>query len=44
VSNANAAPTDAEHNATLASFGDVMSTDFLIERLEFYATVPRAAA
>ena len=48
VSDANAARTDAEHNATLASFysifGDVMSTDFLIERLEFYSTVPRAAA
>jgi ureidoacrylate peracid hydrolase len=38
VSDANAARTDAEHNATLASFyaifGDVMDTDFLIERLE----------
>ena len=48
VSDANAARTDEEHNATLASFysifGDVMSTDFLIERLEFHATVPRAAA
>ena len=37
VSDANAAMTDAEHNATLASiystFGDVMETDFLIERL-----------
>jgi ureidoacrylate peracid hydrolase len=38
VSDANAARTDAEHNATLGSFyaifGDVMDTDFLIERLE----------
>ena len=37
VSDANAALTDAEHNATLASiystFGDVMDTDFLIECL-----------
>jgi ureidoacrylate peracid hydrolase len=34
VSDANAAMTDAEHNATLAniysSFGDLMDTDFLI--------------
>jgi ureidoacrylate peracid hydrolase len=38
VSDANAARTDAEHNATLgafyAIFGDVMDTAFLIERLE----------
>jgi ureidoacrylate peracid hydrolase len=37
VSDANAAMTDAEHNATLVSFystfGDVMDTDFLIECL-----------
>jgi ureidoacrylate peracid hydrolase len=37
VSDANAAMTDAEHNATLASiystFGDVMETDFLTECL-----------
>lgn len=37
VSDANAALTDAEHNATLASiystFGDVMDTDFVIECL-----------
>jgi hypothetical protein len=25
-------------------FGDVMSMEFLVERLEFYATAPRAAA
>jgi ureidoacrylate peracid hydrolase len=38
VSDANAARTDAEHNATLATFyaifGDVMDTALLIERLE----------
>jgi ureidoacrylate peracid hydrolase len=38
VSDANAARTDEEHNATLGSFyaifGDVMDTAFLIERLE----------
>jgi ureidoacrylate peracid hydrolase len=37
VSDANAAPTDDEHNATLANilriFGDVMSTDEVVERL-----------
>jgi len=47
VSDANAARTDAEHNATLATFyaifGDVMDTAFLIERLEANAAV-RAAA
>ncbi len=47
VSDANAARTDAEHNATLASiyttFGDVMDTDFLIGCLERKAA-PRAAA
>jgi len=46
VSDANAARTDAEHNATLATFyavcGDVMDTDFLIERLEANAAA-RAA-
>jgi ureidoacrylate peracid hydrolase len=48
VSNGNAARTDAEHNATLASFysifGDVMDTDFLIARLEANATTRSAAA
>jgi ureidoacrylate peracid hydrolase len=48
VSDGNAARTDAEHNATLASFysvfGDVMETDFLISRLEVGATARRAAA
>lgn len=48
VSDGNAARTDAEHNATLASFysvfGDVMDTDFLISRLEAGATARRAAA
>ncbi len=47
VSDANAARTDAEHNATLANiyaiFGDVMDTDFLIGCLERNAA-PRAAA
>jgi len=47
VSDANAARTDAEHNATLASFyaifGDVMDTAFLIERLEANAARPIAA-
>jgi ureidoacrylate peracid hydrolase len=37
VSDANAASTDDEHNATLANilriFGDVMSTEEVIERL-----------
>ena len=46
VSDANAAMTDAEHNASLASiystFGDVMETDFLIECLRRNAF--RAAA
>jgi ureidoacrylate peracid hydrolase len=48
VSDGNAARTDAEHNATLASFysvfGDVMDTNFLIERLEANAAARRAAA
>jgi ureidoacrylate peracid hydrolase len=47
VSDANAARTDAEHNATLATFyaifGDVMDAAFLIERLEANAAA-RAAA
>ena len=47
ISDANAARTDAEHNATLgtfyAIFGDVMDTAFLIERLEANAAL-RAAA
>jgi ureidoacrylate peracid hydrolase len=37
VSDANAAKTDTEHNGTLTtfyvSFGDVMDTDFVVERL-----------
>jgi len=47
VSDANAARTDEEHNATLASFyaifGDVMDTAFVIEHLEANAA-PRVAA
>jgi ureidoacrylate peracid hydrolase len=47
VSDANAARSDEEHNATLATFyaifGDVMSTDFLIERLEANKPLPIAA-
>jgi len=47
VSDANAARSDAEHNATLASFfaifGDVMETAFLIERLETNAALRVAA-
>jgi ureidoacrylate peracid hydrolase len=47
VSDANAARTDAEHNATLATFyaifGDVMDTTLLIERLEANAAAPVAA-
>jgi len=47
VSDANAARTDAEHNATLgtfyAIFGDVMDTALLIERLEANAAAPVAA-
>jgi nicotinamidase-related amidase len=46
VSDANAAATDAEHNAALATFllffGDVQSTDEVITRLEHGAG--RAAA
>jgi ureidoacrylate peracid hydrolase len=48
VSDGNAARTDAEHNATLASFysvfGDVMDTDFLIGCLEANAAQRSAAA
>jgi len=48
VSDGNAARTDAEHNATLASFysvfGDVMDTDFLIARLEANGQRRSAAA
>ena len=47
VSDANAARTDAEHNATLATFyaifGDVMDTAFLIERLKANASARVAA-
>jgi ureidoacrylate peracid hydrolase len=47
VSDANAALSDAEHNATLASiystFGDVMDTDFLIECLRRNAFQQAAA-
>jgi len=47
VSDANAARTDAEHNATLATFyaifGDVMDTAFLIERLMANASAAVAA-
>ena len=47
VSDANAARSDEEHNATLgtfyAIFGDVMDTATLLERLEANAAVPVAA-
>jgi ureidoacrylate peracid hydrolase len=47
VSDANAAMTDAEHNATLvsiySSFGDVMDTDFLIDCLRKNAALQQAA-
>jgi ureidoacrylate peracid hydrolase len=47
VSDANAARTDAEHNATLATFyaifGDVMDTPLLIECLHTNAAPPAAA-
>ena len=47
VSDANAARTDEEHNATLSTFyaifGDVMDTDFLIRRLEANAALREAA-
>ena len=48
VSDANAAATDEEHNASLANilriFGDVMSTDEVIERLIAAAPAARSAA
>jgi ureidoacrylate peracid hydrolase len=47
VSDANAARSDAEHNATLATFyavfGDVMDTAYAIERLAANAAAPIAA-
>lgn len=47
VSDANAAQTDAEHNATLSSiystFGDVMDTDYLISRLRKNSVMKEAA-
>jgi ureidoacrylate peracid hydrolase len=47
VSDANATRTDEEHNATLSTFyaifGDVMDTDFLIQRLEAGAALKVAA-
>ena len=47
VSDANACRTDEEHNATLSTFlaifGDVMDTDFLIQRLETNAALRVAA-
>ena len=47
VSDGNAARTDEEHNATLSTFyaifGDVMDTNFLIERLEANAELRVAA-
>jgi ureidoacrylate peracid hydrolase len=47
VSDANAARTDDEHNATLSTFlaifGDVMDTDFVIQRLEANAAMGVAA-
>jgi ureidoacrylate peracid hydrolase len=47
VSDANAARSDAEHNATLASFyaifGDVMDTAYVIDRLEANAALRPAA-
>ena len=48
VSDANAAASDEEHNASLANilriFGDVMSTDEVIERLVAAAPAARSAA
>lgn len=48
VTDANAAFTDEEHNAALTSFylvfGDIMSTDFVIERLAQNAARRRSAA
>jgi ureidoacrylate peracid hydrolase len=47
VSDGNAARTDEEHNATLSTFlaifGDVMDTEFLIQRLETNAALRVAA-
>lgn len=47
VADCNAANSDAEHNASLAAFwnifGDVMTTDFAIERLRLGAAGRRAA-
>jgi len=47
VSDANAALTDAEHNATLvsmySSFADVMDTDYLIGCLRRNAGIRQAA-
>ena len=47
VSDGNAARTDEEHNATLSTFlaifGDVMDTDYLIERLDANAALRVAA-
>lgn len=48
VSDANAALTDAEHNAALiafySTFGDVMDTDLLVDCLSRNAAVPRRKA
>jgi ureidoacrylate peracid hydrolase len=48
VSDANAAGSDEEHNASLVNFyvtfGDVMDTDFLIGCLERSCTLQEAAA
>ena len=47
VSDGNAAANDEEHNASLIAFyltfGDVMDTDFVIQRLERSAAVDQAA-
>lgn len=47
VSDGNAAANDEEHNASLIAFyltfGDVMNTDFIIQRLEAGATARQAA-
>jgi len=47
VSDGNAARSDEEHNATLSTFyaifGDVMDTDYLIERLQAGAGMRLAA-
>jgi ureidoacrylate peracid hydrolase len=48
VADANAAANDEEHNAALAGFylvfGDIMSTDQIIERLRLNGAKARAAA